>query len=218
MAGMEEQTALCWKLCLRWKASTAVQAKKTQERPHGCLTWPEHWSALAFQLCGLGRRTATFTRKILRVLCGYFEHQQRVQFGRCVAEPLETITAITHGSKWSCLFFRVVLHDALRKVMKVYSLLKLKVFAVQVESVGRGSALPKKADTQRSSPPGNPSEGVSPIIGPTRCSYGPLADFQLHQATLRRVAVSAGQRLRRAPSSAIVPGATVPGTHLLANS
>ena len=33
----------------------------------------------------------------------------------------------------------------------------------------------------------------SPIVGPTRCSHGPLADSKLHQTTLRRVAASAGQ-------------------------
>ena len=32
----------------------------------------------------------SFPRKVLRVLCGYFEHQRRVQFERCVAEPLWT--------------------------------------------------------------------------------------------------------------------------------
>ena len=35
----------------------------------------------------------SFTRKILRVLCGYFEHQRRVQFEGCAAEPLTTTTA-----------------------------------------------------------------------------------------------------------------------------
>ena len=29
-----------------------------------------------------------------RVLCGYFEHQRRAQFEVCVAEPLQTTTAI----------------------------------------------------------------------------------------------------------------------------
>ena len=42
-------------------------------------------------------------RKILRVLCCYFEHQRRVQLEGCAAEPLRTITAILPGSKWSCL-------------------------------------------------------------------------------------------------------------------
>ena len=36
----------------------------------------------------------SFPRKILRALCGYFEHQRRVLFEGCVAEPLQTITAI----------------------------------------------------------------------------------------------------------------------------
>ena len=47
------------------------------------------------------------SRKVLRVLCGYFEHQRRVQFEGCVAEPLRTITAILPGSKWSCLLIRL---------------------------------------------------------------------------------------------------------------
>ena len=36
-------------------------------------------------------------REILRVLCGYYEHQRRVQFEGCVAEPLQTITATLSG-------------------------------------------------------------------------------------------------------------------------
>ena len=44
-------------------------------------------------------------RKILRVLCGYFEHQRRLQFEGCAAEPLKTITAILPVSKWSCCFY-----------------------------------------------------------------------------------------------------------------
>ena len=69
-----------------------------------------------------------FPRKILRVLCGYFdEHQRRVQFEGCVAEPLQTITAILPRSKWRCLLFRVALQDALSEVMKVSTPLKLNV-------------------------------------------------------------------------------------------
>ena len=34
-----------------------------------------------------------------RMLCGYFDHQRRVEFEECVAEPLKTITAILPGSK-----------------------------------------------------------------------------------------------------------------------
>ena len=55
----------------------------------------------------------SFLGKILRVLCGYFEHQRRVQL-----EPLQTITAILSGSKWTCLLLRVLLQDALSEVTK----------------------------------------------------------------------------------------------------
>ena len=69
-----------------------------------------------------------FPKKILRVLCGYFEHQRCVQFEGCAAEPLTTITAILPGSKWSCLLLRNVLQDALSEVTKMYPSLKLRIF------------------------------------------------------------------------------------------
>ena len=97
-----------------------------KERSRWCLIWLKHSSASVFQLCGLGRLMSTFPRKtllvlcgyiqlslfvvwvwvahfscprkILRVPCGYFEHQRRVQFEGCVAQPLQTITAIFPGS------------------------------------------------------------------------------------------------------------------------
>ena len=50
----------------------------------------------------------SFPRNYLRVPCGYFEHQRRVQFEGCVAEPLQTITAIHPGLTWSCLLLRIV--------------------------------------------------------------------------------------------------------------
>ena len=50
-----------------------------------------------------------FSRKILRVLCGCFEHQRRVQFEGCVAESRWAITTILPGSKWSCWLLRIVL-------------------------------------------------------------------------------------------------------------
>ena len=69
----------------------------------------------------------SFLGKILRVLCGYFEHQRRVQFEGCAAEPLTTITAILPGSKWSWLLLRNVLQDVLDEVTKNYPPLKLRV-------------------------------------------------------------------------------------------
>ena len=66
-------------------------------------------------------------KKILHVQRGYFEHRRRVQFAGCVAEPLQTITAILPGSKRSCLALRIVLQDALSEVMKVYPPLTMMV-------------------------------------------------------------------------------------------
>ena len=58
-----------------------------------------------------------FTKRYLRALCGYFEHQRRVQF-----------EGFLLGSNWSCLLLRMVLQDALSEVMKMYPPMKLKVF------------------------------------------------------------------------------------------
>ena len=63
----------------------------------------------------------------MRVVCGHFEHQRRVQFEGCEAEPLRTITAILPGSKWSCLFLRIVSQDAMTQVTQMYQLLRVFV-------------------------------------------------------------------------------------------
>ena len=60
-----------------------------------------------------------FRRKILCVPCMYFEHQWRVHFKSCGAEPRPALTAILPGSKRSCHLLRIVLQDALSEVMKV---------------------------------------------------------------------------------------------------
>ena len=67
----------------------------------------------------------SFPRKILRVLGGYFEHQRRVQFEGCAAEPLKTIG-------------RVVLQDALSEVTKIYPSLKLRVFVDDITALFMG--------------------------------------------------------------------------------
>ena len=59
------------------------------------------------------------------MLCGYFEHQRRVQFEGCAAEPLHSIRAILPGSKWSCLLLRIVLQGAYSdELQKIYPPLK----------------------------------------------------------------------------------------------
>ena len=57
-----------------------------------------------------------FTRHILRMLCGYSEHQRRVQVEGCVAEPLHD----SIGVEWSCSLLRIALQDASREVTQVY--------------------------------------------------------------------------------------------------
>ena len=90
------------------------------------------------QFCGLGRPKINFPRKIWLVLCGYFEHQWRVQCERCVAGLLLSITAIRTGSKWSCLLLRIVLQDAVNEVVKVYPPMLLKVFVDDIQAFLEG--------------------------------------------------------------------------------
>ena len=80
----------------------------------------------------------SFPRKILRLLCDYFERQRRVQFEGCAAEPLPTISAILPGSKWSCLLPLIVLQDASSEVTKIYPPLKLRVFVGDITAVLEG--------------------------------------------------------------------------------
>ena len=80
----------------------------------------------------------SFPRKILRVLCGYFEHQRRVQFEGCAADPLTTITAILPGSKCWYSLLRIVLQDALSEVTKIYPSLKLRFFVGDITALVKG--------------------------------------------------------------------------------
>ena len=86
--------------------------------------------------------------RVLRVLCGYFEHQRSAQFEGCVAEPLQTITAILLGSKWSCLLLRIVLQDALSEVTQIFPPLKLLVFEADITAFmnGRNKELVEMAE------------------------------------------------------------------------
>ena len=70
--------------------------------------------------------------------CVYVEHQRRVQFESCVAEPLQTITVILRGSKWSCLLLRIVLQDALSKVTKNFPPLRSRVLVGDVTAFMNG--------------------------------------------------------------------------------
>ena len=112
---------------------------RTGEENQGALAFVLHL-AMAFDLVSLLVVWAwtthfSFPRKVLRVLCGYFEHQRRVQFEGCAAEPLQTVTATLPGSKWSCLLLRNGLQNALGEVTQIYSSLKLKVFVDDITTL-----------------------------------------------------------------------------------
>ena len=83
------------------------QEKNDWEQWHWCRTWRGPSSGSVSLWCGPGATHFSSPRKLLRVLCGNFEHQRRMQFEGCVAEPLRTITAILPGSEWSCLLLRI---------------------------------------------------------------------------------------------------------------
>ena len=70
----------------------------------------------------------SFPRKFLRVLCGYFEHQRRVQFEGFCGRAAHDHHGYFARVKWSCLLLRIVLQDALGEVTKIYPSLKLRVF------------------------------------------------------------------------------------------
>ena len=102
---------------------------KRRKKINGQLPWYWPCRRLSRECVSLWWTRAThfsFPRKILRVLCGYFEHQRRVRFEGCAAEPLRIITAFLPGSKWSCLLSRIALPDALSEVTKVYTPPKLR--------------------------------------------------------------------------------------------
>ena len=58
-----------------------------------------------------------------------------MQFEGCVAERLQTITAILPVSEWSSLALRIVLQDALSEVTQIYPPLKLRVFVDDITAL-----------------------------------------------------------------------------------
>ena len=87
-----------------YKAKTGEeQRQKIKERSLWFWTWRSPLSESASLRSGPGRRTAASQGRSCWCFCEHFEHQRRVQFERCAAEPSQTITVIVPGSKWSCL-------------------------------------------------------------------------------------------------------------------
>ena len=69
--------------------------------------------------CGRGPCILAYRKKNLRILCEYFEHHREVLLEGCVADPLQTITAVLPGSQWSVLLLRIVMLDSMSEVPEV---------------------------------------------------------------------------------------------------
>ena len=144
VGGMDVQSALFGKRCSRWKDLIIKPAKEDKGAVTVVLAWANVFERVSLAVVWAWPTHLDVPRKIWR---GYFEHQRRVQFEGCVAEPLQAITANFFGSKWSCSL-RVVLQDALSEVMKVYPPMKLQVFVDDITACleGRNKELPKIAE------------------------------------------------------------------------
>ena len=98
-----------WEVLMKWRDLMEEQKQRIKGLCPSFWTWRKLSSGSASLVAWAWATHFSFPRKILRVLCGYFEHQRRVQFKGCAAERLTIITAILPGTKWSCLLLRIVL-------------------------------------------------------------------------------------------------------------
>ena len=145
MYAMEVLSPLRGQHCWRSKELTTEQVKWIRERSHMSSIWQRFFEPVSLSVvCKLATHCNCTTR-ILRVLCGYFEHQRRVQVRGCVAEPLKTMRAIVIGSKWSCLLLRIALQNSRSAVVKVFHPMKLQAFVVEVPATldGRNKETPE---------------------------------------------------------------------------
>ena len=136
-----------------------------------------------------------------------FEHQRRVQFEGCVAEPLQTITAILPGSKWSCLLLKIVLQDAFSEVTKIFPFLKLRFFVDDITALEKGrnkdvAEVAKKGDEkversgEKRSVTENVKEGKSKMIASWGFLENELSQFSKEGVTLADSVETLGVDLR----------------------
>ena len=81
----------------------AKQRKKIKESWPWSWTWRRPSSGSVFVCVGLGDALQLPEEDHVGAVWVLLEHQRRVQFEGCAAEPLQTIPAILPGFKWSCL-------------------------------------------------------------------------------------------------------------------
>ena len=84
-------------------------------------------------------------QQMLGLSCVYFEYQRRVPFEGAVADPLQTITAILRGSKWSVLLLRMVMQEAMSEVLSVYPQFEMNVYVddIKIHVWGENRELPE---------------------------------------------------------------------------
>ena len=105
-----------WEMLLEMEGFNYQSGEKNQGAVALVLDSAKAFEGVSFFVVRAWATHLSFPRKIVRVLCGYFERQRRVQFEGCVSEPLHSITSILSGSTWSCSFLRILLQDALSEV------------------------------------------------------------------------------------------------------
>ena len=108
-----------WEILMEMKRFDGKAKEEDQGTVALVLELAKAFERVSFPVVWAWATHCSFPRKILRVLCGYFEHQsrRRAQFKGCVLESLRTITEILPGSKWSRLLLRVVMPDAGHKLL-----------------------------------------------------------------------------------------------------
>ena len=94
---MEKLNALFGRLCWRWKRVNHRAGQIDQGTVALILDLAKAIERVSLSVEWAGATHFDFRRKILRVLCGYFVHQRRVQCDGCVAEPLQCISASLPG-------------------------------------------------------------------------------------------------------------------------
>ena len=80
-----------------------------------------------WKLSGDGHCSFFLPKSCTGSYAGFCSIKRRVQFDGCVADPVQTISAILPGSQRSVLLLRLVVQEAMNEVLNVNPRLKMKV-------------------------------------------------------------------------------------------
>ena len=93
---------------------------------------------VSLPVCGFGRRISIFPGRY----CVFYVVTSNTTEGtvrKMCDDPLQTITPILPGSKWTCLLFRIVLQDALSEVTRINKFRKLRVLVDDITTFMKGT-------------------------------------------------------------------------------